>query len=126
LESDAVDVRSKFDATVAAHQMERSKLDERHAAAEARWLGEVDRARLAAKEIAKEQERQGKELRARIGRLHTQRDELKQGLQEAQSELRTARTKRTQLEKRLAAVARVPGNAKSTARSKPRVPHKRQ
>jgi chromosome segregation ATPase len=83
LESDAADVRSKLDATVAAHQMERSKLNERHAAAEARWLGEVDRARLAAKEIAKEHERQ-------------------------------------------AAVARVPGSALWTARSKPIVRHKRQ
>jgi hypothetical protein len=126
LESDAADVRSKLDATVAAHQMERSTLDERHAAAEARWLGEVDRARLAAKEMAKEHERQTKELRTQIGRIQTQRDEVKQDLRQARSELRTATTVRTQLEKRLAVVARVPGSARRTARSKPIVRRERQ
>jgi chromosome segregation ATPase len=125
LESDAADVRSKLDATIAAHQLERSTLDERHAAAEARWLGEVDRARLAAKEMAKEYERQAKELRTQIGRMQTQRDEVKQDLRQARSELRTATTVRTQLEKRLAAVARAPGSARRTAKSKPIVRRER-
>jgi DNA repair exonuclease SbcCD ATPase subunit len=124
LEAEATDFRSKLDATVSANRSERAMLDKRHAATEAHWLEEVDRARLAAKEIAKEQERRGKELRAQIGQMQTQRDELKQGLQEAQSELRTARIMRTQLEKKLAAVARVPGTAK--VRSKPGDPRKRQ
>lgn len=126
LESDAADVRSKLDATVAAHQLERSTLDERHAAAEARWLGEVDRARLAAKEMAKEHERLAKELRTQIGRMQTQRDEVKQDLRQARSELRTATTARTQLERRLAAVAPVPGSARRSARSKPIVRRERQ
>jgi hypothetical protein len=126
LETDAVDLRGKLDATVAAHQAERTKLDERHAATEARWLGEVDRARQSIKEMAKEQQQQGKELRAQIGRMQKQRDELKQDLQQARSELRTAATVRTQLEKRLAGITRVRGNAPRTASSTPTVRRKRQ
>jgi chromosome segregation ATPase len=126
LEAAAVHLRTKLDAAAAVHHAERTKLEERHAAAEARWLNEVDRARQSAKETAKEQERQSKELRAQIHQLQAQGVEFKQDLQEARSELRTATTARTQLEKRLAAVARARGNAQRTASSKPMVRRKRQ
>jgi chromosome segregation ATPase len=102
LESATADLLSKLEAAATAHQAERTKLDERHAVTEARWLVEIDRARQAAKEAAKVHERQGKELRAQVSQLQTEREELKKHLQEARLEIRTGMTERAQLEKRLA------------------------
>jgi hypothetical protein len=56
VEETSADLREKLDAVTAAHQVERTKLEERHSAAEARWLTEVDRARQLAQEAAKEHE----------------------------------------------------------------------
>jgi hypothetical protein len=58
--------------------------------------------------------------------MQTQRDELNHDLQQARSELRTATTVRTQLEKRLAGVTRVRGKVQRTASSTPTVRRKRQ
>ncbi len=112
------ELRSKLDAATDAHQTERAKLDERHAANEARWLVEIDRGRQAAKETAKDHERQVKELRAQISQLQSQRDELKRDLQEARAELRTALSLRAQAEKRLAAIMLKAVKAARAAQSK--------
>lgn len=104
LEAETVDLRGKRDAAAAAHQAERTHLDERYAANEARWLVEIDRGRQGAKEMAKDHERDLKELRAQITQLQSQRDELKRDLQEGRAELRTALSLRAQAEKRLAAI----------------------
>jgi chromosome segregation ATPase len=118
LEAEGRELRSKLDATIDAHQAERTKLDERHAANEARWLVEIDRDRQAAKETSKDHERQVKELRAQITQLQTQRDELKRDLQEARTELRTAVSLRAQAEKRLAAIMLKAVKAARAAQSK--------
>jgi hypothetical protein len=75
--------------------------------------------------MAKAREQQGKELRTRIVRMQVQRDELNQDLQKARSELRMAITVRTQLEKRLAAVAPARGKPPRSATAKPTVRRKR-
>jgi len=113
LEADAAQLRDKLEAAAASHQAERTKLDERHATTEARWLVEIDRARQAANEAAKEQERQSKELRAQVTQLQAGREDLKKQLQEARSEVRELMTERAQLEKRLA-------SATATKRRTPR------
>jgi hypothetical protein len=56
VEETSADLREKLDAVTAARQVERTKLEERHSAAEARWLTEVDRPRQLAQEAAKEHE----------------------------------------------------------------------
>jgi hypothetical protein len=101
LEESSTDLREKLDAVTAAHQVERTKLEERYSAAEARWLTEVDRTRQLAKEAAKEHERQNKELRERVGSLQKNRDQLHQELIEARSDLKTATAMREQIEERL-------------------------
>jgi chromosome segregation ATPase len=105
LEKTSADLREKLDAVTAAHQVERTKLQERYSAAEARWLTEVDRTRQLAKEGAKEHERQSKELRDRMGSLEKDRDQIRQELNEARADLQTATAVREQLEERLRAMA---------------------
>jgi hypothetical protein len=87
--------RARLDAAAAAHQAERTQLDERHVANEARWLVEIDRGRLGAKEAAKDYERQLKELRVQIADLQGERMESKQQLQDLRAELRTSMTGRS-------------------------------
>jgi chromosome segregation ATPase len=126
LDAEGRELRSKLDTAIEGHQTERAKLDERHAANEARWLVEIDRGRQAAKETAKEHERQLKELHAQITQLQTQRDDLKRDLLEARAELRTAVSLRPEAEKRLAAImlkavkaARAAQSKSATSRSTP-------
>jgi hypothetical protein len=118
LEAEGRELRRNLDAAAHAHQAERDKLNERHAANEARWLVEIDRGRQAAKEATKDHERQLKELRTQITQFQTQRDELKRELQETRAELRTTVSLRAQAEKRLAAMV-----AKS-AKAQPATPRK--
>lgn len=101
LEKSSADLREKLDAVTTAHQVERTKLEERYSAAEARWLTEVDRARQLAKEAAKEHERQNKELRERVGSLQKDRDQIHQELINARADLKAAIAVREQLEERL-------------------------
>jgi hypothetical protein len=60
LEALSTDLRARLDAGTAAHQAERSKLEERYSAAEARWLTEVDRARQGAKEAESQLKRRAR------------------------------------------------------------------
>ena len=124
LDADSTDLRSKLDAAATAHYAERTTLEERHAATEARWLNEVDRARQSIKDSAREQDRQHKELRAQVGQLQSQRDELKQDLQASRAELRAATITRTRLEKRFKALARIPARARRPANAKSPVQRK--
>ncbi len=94
-------LRSALDRSVATHQAERVKLDERHAASESRWLVELDRTRLSARNTAKELERLHKEMRAQISLLKTERADLKTLLQKARGELRAKNAECAKLEKRL-------------------------
>lgn len=126
LETDSTDLRSKLDAAATAHYVERTTLEERHAATEARWLNEVDRARQSIKDSAREQDRQHKELRAQISQLQSQRDELKQDLQASRAELRAATITRTGLEKRLDALTRIPAKARQTTNAKSKSPVQRK
>jgi len=121
LDESSADLREKLDAVTAAHQVERTKLEERYSAAEARWLTEVDRARQLAKEGAKEHERQLKELRDRTDSLQKDRDQIRQELIEARSDLKTAIAVREQLEARLRMTTLPPGRTPRT----PRLPGKR-
>jgi hypothetical protein len=118
LESDAAQLRDKLEVAAAAHQAERTKLDEHQAATEARWLVELDRARQAGKEAAREQERQSKEWRAQVMQLQAEREELKKHLQEARSEVRTLMSERAQLEKRLASATATKGHDKRVTPAK--------
>jgi hypothetical protein len=58
LEAAGLNLSQKLDADATAHRAERTSLQERQAAAEARWMTEVDRARQLTKEATKELERQ--------------------------------------------------------------------
>jgi uncharacterized coiled-coil DUF342 family protein len=77
------------------------KLEERYAAAEGRWLAEVDRARQLTKESTQEHQRQMRELRTRLERLQTERDQFRQEVLEGRSELKAVNAARMQLEARL-------------------------
>ncbi len=118
LEAETADLRNKLEAAASAHQAERTQLEERHAATEARWLVEIDRARQSAKEMAKEQERQSKELRTQVTQLQAEREELKMHLQEARSEARTRMAERAQLEKRLASATATKSRATRASAAK--------
>ena len=101
VEESSADLREKLDAVTAAHQVERTKLEERYSAAEARWLTEVDRARQLARDAAKEHERQLKELRERVGSAQKDRDQIQHELIEARADLKAATAVREHLEERL-------------------------
>lgn len=108
------ELRGQLETVAARYQTERVRLEERHAAAEARWLTEVDRARQNAKGVVKEQERLLKELRRQIEPLQSEREQLRQDLREARSELNTAAAVREQFEERLRAAARAASESPST------------
>jgi chromosome segregation ATPase len=118
LEASSTDLRGKLDAVTSAHQAERIKLEERYAAAEARWLVEVDRARQTAKDLAREHERQVKELRGRISPLQIERDHIRREFQDARAELKRTAAVREQLEEHLRALANPSSEVPRTARSK--------
>jgi len=61
----------------------------------------VDRARQLAKEGAKEHERQIKELRDQMGSVQNDRDQIRQEIIEARSDLKNATAVRERLEERL-------------------------
>ena len=105
-EAQAETHRGKRDAAIAAHQAERLRLEERDQSAESRWLTEVDRVR----QNAKEQERHIKDFKRQVTQLQSERDTLRQEIQEARAELKTATAVREQLELRLrtANAAQVP------------------
>jgi chromosome segregation ATPase len=114
MDVESADVRAKLERLNATHQAERTRLEERHAAAEAHWLTEVDRAR----QQAKDQDRQIKELQGQIGDLRRQHDPLRQELLSARADLKTASAVREQLEARLREAARVPGEAMKATKAK--------
>jgi predicted nucleic acid-binding Zn-ribbon protein len=91
--------REKHDAVLAAHETERLRLEERHQSAESRWITEVDRVR----QNAKEQERHIKDVQRQVTQLAAERDTLRQEIQGAHAELKTANAVREQLELRLRA-----------------------
>lgn len=103
VEADWADCRHKLDSAAAAHQTERVQLEERYTVAERHWLHEVDRARQHAAQTADEHQKLIRELRRRVDSLTNQRDELRENLLEARSELKTATAVREQLEERLRA-----------------------
>lgn len=124
LEESSADLREKLDAAATAHQVERTKLEARYSAAEARWLTEVDRARQLTKEATKEYERQVKELRERIASLQNDRDQIRQELVEARSDLKTAMAVREQLEERLRVMAVPPARSSRTMGPREKRPRK--
>lgn len=101
LEAGVAEIREKSDMISAAHHAERVQLQERHAEAERHWLQEVDRSRELAKEATKARERQGKETRAQITALRGERDQLREQLMDARSELKATVAVREQLEERV-------------------------
>jgi uncharacterized UPF0160 family protein len=70
------DLQRRIQAGASAHESERRQLQEQHAAAEARWRLEVDRARQALKEAEKEHERIHGELRQQAGTQAQREHEL--------------------------------------------------
>jgi chromosome segregation ATPase len=118
LERSIADLRMKLDATVTAHQAERTRLEERHATAEARWLTEVDRARQVAKEATKEHERQLKALRSQIEGLQTEREDSREQLVDARSELKAANAVREHLEERFRRLQDIQPQRQSAASSR--------
>ena len=121
IEASAVIVRGKLDAMTATHQVERTKLEERYSAAEARWLTEVDRARQLAKESDKEHERQTRELRERASSVQKDRDQIRLELIEARANLKTVMAVREQLEERVR-IPPVRGSRNTARRKRPRKP----
>ncbi len=101
LQASVEDLRRQFDATMVAHQIERTKLQEQYTTAEARWLTEVDRARQGAKDARREHERQLTEFRRAVSSLQSDRDRLTHELLEIQGDLKAATAMRQQLEERL-------------------------
>lgn len=118
LETSAAELRKKLDEGTASNLAERAKLEDRHSAAEARWLMEVDRARQLAKEASKEHERQTKELREHVGSLQKERDQLRQDLAECRAELKAAAAAREQMEGRLRTVTQTPIGARKVIKSR--------
>ena len=117
LEASSGELRAKHDADTTAHRAERTNLQERHAAAEAHWLTEVDRARQSAKEAAKRYEKQLKEQRGEIVHGQAERARLRQELIQTRSELKAAGTLNRQLANRL---QKQTARANSASISKPR------
>ena len=105
-------LRGKLDAVIAAHQAERSTLDERHQSAESRWLTEVDRVR----QHAKEQDQHIKDFKREVTQLKSERDTLRQEMQGARADLKTAAAVREQFEMRFARRER--GSSATTGRPK--------
>ncbi len=84
--------------------------------------GRVGRGRQRAKEAAKEHERQVKELRDRVGSLQNDRDQIRQELIEARSDLKTATVVREHLEERLSRSRSSPTKSKRKGSGKPKRP----
>jgi DNA repair exonuclease SbcCD ATPase subunit len=109
-------LREKLELAAEAHHRERLKLEERYAAAESRWLSEVDRAR----QQSKQHERAAKEIQAKAAQTQAQLDGLQKDLLKARTELRKETVIRTRLEKRLASVSQRSVESKARTRTKPR------
>jgi DNA repair exonuclease SbcCD ATPase subunit len=109
-------LREKFELAAEAHQRERLKLEERYAAAESRWLTEVDRARQQAKQL----ERAAKELQTKAVQTQAQHDGLQKDLLKARTELRKATVFRSKLEKRLESLSQRSEKSQAKARAKSR------
>jgi chromosome segregation ATPase len=101
LERAIASLRLKLEATETSHQAERARAEGRHAATEARWLTETDRARQALKEATKEHERQFKLLRSQADALRKEREDLRGQLGDTRSELKAANAIRAHVEERL-------------------------
>ena len=108
----------KREAAESAYHAERTRLEGRNAAAEARWLAEVDRARQAQKNAAREHERQLKALRGETDSLRIEREDLRRQLAEARYELKSARAMRDQMEAQLRHLQKGRPNRISTAPQK--------
>lgn len=78
LEASCVELREKIEAQTAEHTGERARLQEQHAAAEGRWLMEVDRARQALKEARQEHEQAMSGQRQQLATLQHECDQLRQ------------------------------------------------
>jgi hypothetical protein len=109
-------LREKLELAAEAHQRERLKLEERYAAAESRWLSEVDRAR----QLSKQHERAAKELQAKAVQTQARHDGILKDLLKARTELRKATASRSNLEKRLASLSQRSGELKTRVRAKSR------
>jgi hypothetical protein len=103
LEASCEELQEKIETQASAHQDERARLREQHAAAESRWLLEVDKARQAAKDAQKEHEGAAREQRQLAVALQSERDHLGRELAEAHGEIKVAAAVRQQLEERLRA-----------------------
>jgi hypothetical protein len=108
LEADCAELEEKIEAQASSHQAERVHLQEQHAAAESRWLMEVDRGRQVLKDGQKEHERVLREQRQDVIGLTTERERLRRELAEAHGELKVAAAVRQQLEERLRAAESEP------------------
>jgi predicted nucleic acid-binding Zn-ribbon protein len=106
--------REKHDAALVAHQGERLRREERNQSAESRWLTEVDRVR----QNAKEQERHIKDVQRQVTQLVAERDTLRQELQGARAELKTALAVREQLDLRLRAANALESTPQATRKPK--------
>lgn len=92
-----VALMQRLDTERAAATAERARLEERHTAAEARWLREVDHARQAAAAT----ERNLRALNGELGQLSTAREDLRGQLLALRSDLKIAQAAREQLQARL-------------------------
>ena len=125
LDAEVRAARDAFDTAIAAQAAQRTQIESRYAASEARWLQEVDRARQTSKEAAKDHERVHKEQRAQISELRDVRDELKRDLKQARMDLRSAASRSAQQQKQLtAALAKLKPTAgrKTKARDRAATP----
>lgn len=77
LEASCSDLQDKIQAQTAGHQEERARLQEQHAAAEARWLLEVDRARQGLKDAQQEHQRLLNDQRQQVAALQRECGELR-------------------------------------------------
>jgi len=115
LEQAAAQLRAQLTAIESAHRDERVRWQEQHAATEAHWLQETDRARQA----HKDSEREGKALVARVRELATERDQARLELTEARGALRAF--ERVRAEQRATPIrSRVPVKKKKSVRKRAR------
>jgi hypothetical protein len=113
LEAELLGMRARLESEQAARVTERTKLDERYEATEARWLAEVDRAR----ERAKAAEKQIVTQAAELARVHRDSEFSRSALVAARHELQAALAMNGQLKQHLGVLERAAKKQIGTVRA---------
>lgn len=110
------ELRAKQDEERATMRADRTQLQARHEAAEARWLGEVDRTRQSLKAA----DQAAREVQTRLDRTSKERDLLRAEVHKLRTQIKTAEAMSEQLESRLRAALERPRSTSPGIRSNKR------